>query len=211
MVQVRNRKVWNQVRILFMGSAVLFLINIYFGFDNALTTGILPRAQALIHLHAGSIGWITLSLIGLAIWIFSGERELSDRYVSRVRTLTYAAIGIFGAYIVSFGIAYSRGGGFFALLPIFGTGAMLVIWVAAVYALSQLRRQPVTTTMHLLVAGGLLVAAVGSTMGLLLGLEHAIGRLLPISPNDDRVGARYRTTLFTAESEPGTGLARYGW
>ena len=49
MVQVRNRRVWNQIRILFMGSAVLFLINIYFGFDNTFTTGILPRAQALIH------------------------------------------------------------------------------------------------------------------------------------------------------------------
>jgi hypothetical protein len=42
MIQVRNREVWNQIRILFMGSAVLFLINIYFGFDNAFTTGILP-------------------------------------------------------------------------------------------------------------------------------------------------------------------------
>ncbi len=188
MVQVRNRDVWNQVRIIFMGSAVLFLINIYFGFDNAFTTGILPRAQALIHLHAGSIGWITLSLIGLAIWIFTGEREVSESYVSRVRALTYAAIGIFGAYIVSFGVAYSRGGSFFVLLPIFGTGAMLMIWVAAAYALYELRRQPVTTTMHLLVAGGLLVAAVGATLGLLLGLEHAIGRFLPISPNVDRVG-----------------------
>ena len=110
MVQVRIRKVWNQVRIIFMGSAVLFSINIYFGFDNAFTSDLLPRAQALIHLHAGSIGWITLSLIGLAIWIFTGEREVSDSYVSRVRALTCAAIGIFGAYIVSFGIAYSRGG-----------------------------------------------------------------------------------------------------
>ncbi len=188
MIQVRNREVWNQIRILFMGSAVLFLINIYFGFDNALTAGVLPRSQTLIHLHAGSLGWITLSLIGLAIWIFTGEREVSVSYVSRVRTLTYAAVGIFGAYIVSFGIAFSRGGGFFAMLPIFGTGATLVIWAAAAYALKELRRQPVTTTMHILVAGGLFVAAVGATMGLLLGLEHAIGRFLPISPNDDRVG-----------------------
>jgi ATP phosphoribosyltransferase regulatory subunit HisZ len=67
---------------------------------------------------------------------------VSESYVSRLRTLTYAAIGIFGAYIVSFGIAYSRGGGYFALLPIFGTGAMLMIWVAAIYTLSQLRPQP---------------------------------------------------------------------
>ena len=188
MIQVRNREVWNQIRILFMGSAVLFLINIYFGFDNVVTSGVLPRSQALTHLHAGSLGWITLSLIGLAIWIFTGEREVSDRYVGRVRSFTYAAIGIFGAYIASFGIAFSRGGGFFALMPIFGTLATLVVWVAAIYALKQLRHQPVTTTMHLLVAGGLLVAAVGATMGLLLGLEYAIGRFLPISPNDDRVG-----------------------
>ena len=188
MIQVRNREVWNQIRILFMGSAVLFLINIYFGFDNAVTTGVLPRWQTLIHLHAGSIGWITLSLIGLAIWIFTGERDVSSTYVRGVRILSYAALGIFGAYILSFGIAYSRGRGFFALLPIFGTGAMLVIWAAAIYALTQLRRQPVTTTMHILVACGLLVAAVGATMGLLLGLEYAIGRFLPLSINDDRVG-----------------------
>ncbi len=49
-----------------------------------------------------------------------------------------------------------------------------MIWVAAVYALYELRRQPVTTTMHLLVAGGLLVAAVAAAFGLLLGgRKHA--------------------------------------
>lgn len=189
MTQVRNREVWNQIRVLFIGSAVLFLINIYFGFDNALTAGILPRWQALIHLHAGSIGWITLSLIGLAIWIFTGEREVSDRYVSRVRAFTYVALGVFGAYIASFGLAFSRGGGTFALLPVFGTAATLVIWLAAIYALNGLRHQPVTTTMHILVAGGLMVAAVGATMGLLLGLEYALGKsVLPIATGDDRVG-----------------------
>ena len=102
---------------------------------------------------------------------------MSEGYVSRVRAITYAAIGIFSTYIVSFGIAYSRGGVFFVLLPIFGTGAMLMIWVAAVYALYELRRQPVTTTMHLLVAGGLLVAAVGAALGLLLGVGTMLLRL----------------------------------
>ena len=44
------------------------------------------------------------------------------------------------------------------------------------------------TNVHILVAGGLLVAAVGATMGVLLGLELAIGRFLSITPAEDRVG-----------------------
>ena len=188
MLRVRNEKVWALTRVLFIGSALLFLINIYFGFDNAVTAGVIPRSQVLIHLHAGSIGWITLSLIGVAIWIFTGEREVSETYASRIRILVYAAVVIFAGYIVSFGIAFSQGGGFFVLMPIFGTAAMLMIWVAAIYALSQLRNQPVVTTVHLLVAGGLLVAAVGATMGVLLGLELAIGRFLSITPAEERVG-----------------------
>ena len=71
--RVRNDTVWRQIKYLLLGSATLFLINIYFGFDNALTEGVIPRWQLLIHLHAGSIGWITLSVIAMAIWIFSGE------------------------------------------------------------------------------------------------------------------------------------------
>jgi hypothetical protein len=189
MERVRNTEVWNQIRIILLGSAILFLINIFFGFDNAVTTGVLPRSQSLLHLHAGSIGWITLSQLAIAIWVFTGNREISETYASRIRTIAYLAIGFFAGYIVSFGIAFSQGGSFFVLMPIFGTGAMLMIWVAAIYALTQLRRQAVVTTVHILVAGGLLVAAVGATMGVLLGLELAIGEhILPIPASEDRVG-----------------------
>ena len=189
MLPVRNEKVWAQTRILFIGSALLFLINIFFGFDNAVTAGVIPRSQILIHLHAGSIGWITLSQLAIAIWVFTGDRQVSETYASRIRTLAYLAIGFFTGYIISFGIAFSQGGSFFILMPIFGTGAMLMIWAAAIYALTQLRRQAVVTTVHILVAGGLVVAAVGATMGVLLGLELAIGDLiLPIPAGEDRVG-----------------------
>ena len=189
MERVRNTEVWNVIRIILLGSATLFLINIFFGFDNAVTTGVLPRSQALIHLHAGSIGWITLSQLAVAFWVFTGNREVSDAYAGRLRILGYAAIFFFAGYILSFGIAFSQGGSFFILMPIFGTGAMLIIWFAAIYALSQLRRQAVVTTVHILVAGGLLVAAVGATMGVLLGLELAMGdQILPIPAGEDRVG-----------------------
>lgn len=178
--RVQNDAVWGVLRTLFMGSALLFLINIYFGFDNGLTTGEIPRWQSLIHLHAGSIGWITLSLIGLAIWIFTDQREVSEVYARRTRALAWIGVLAFGAYIVSFGITFSVRGTF-ALLPVFGSVSMLVIWAGAIFALSQLRQQPVVTTAHLLVAGGLLVAGVGATMGVLLGLERVVGQFLSIA------------------------------
>ncbi len=186
MERVKNEAVWALTRTLFLGSALLFLINNYFGFDNALTSGVIPRSQVLIHLHAGSIGWITLSLIGVAIWVFSGQRELSASYTAAVRRLTWIAIFVFGGYIISFGLAFAVQDLTF-LLPIFGTGAMLVIWSAAIFAVREFGKQPVATSVHLLVTGGLLVAAIGATMGVMLGLEKVIGVFLPIE-GPDRVG-----------------------
>ena len=107
MERVRNTEVWNVIRIILLGSATLFLINIFFGFDNAVTTGVLPRSQTLIHLHAGSIGWITLSQLAIAFWVFTGNREVSETYARRLRTLAYLAIGIFAGDIISFGLAFS--------------------------------------------------------------------------------------------------------
>ena len=72
--RVKNESVWQSLKILFIGSLLIFLINIYFGFDNSLTVGEIDRWQSLIHLHAGSVGWITLSAIGIAIWISTGDR-----------------------------------------------------------------------------------------------------------------------------------------
>lgn len=183
MQPVRSDAVWGHLRALFVGTALLFLINIYFGFDNALTTGEIPRWQLLIHLHAGSIGWITLAAVGVAVWVLTGEREVSSVYERRVGRLVWAAILVFAAYIPNFWLAFSRGGGFLvALLPTFGSLAVVVLWVAAVFALVQLRHQAVVTTVHLLAALALVVAAIGATMGALLGLERVLG-LGPSAPD----------------------------
>jgi hypothetical protein len=86
-------------------------------------------------------------------------------------------------------LAFSRPSGFLVtLLPIFGTGAVIVLWVAAIFAFSQFKNQPVVTTVHYLAAGALLTAAIGATVGMLLGLERVIGQFLPL-PSADRVGA----------------------
>lgn len=187
--RVADVSTWKHLKILFTGASLIFLINIYFGFDNALTVGEIPRWQTLIHLHGGSVGWITLSVIGIAIWVVTGERQVSESYGKGVRVLIWAAVIVFAGYVPTFGLAFSRPSGFLVtLLPIFGASAVVVLWVSAIFALSQLRHQPVVTTVHILATGALLVAAVGATVGMLLGLERVIGQFLPL-PAFDRVGA----------------------
>jgi hypothetical protein len=186
---VKSKSVWRSLKILFAAAPILFLINVYFGFDNALTSGEIPRWQQLIHLHGGSIGWITLSAIGLAIWHVTADREVDASYERQVRGLVWAAVIVFAGYVPSFGLAFSRPSGFLvALLPIFGTLSVLVLWWAAIFALGQLRNQELVNTVQVLISGAVLTAAIGATVGALLGLERVVGQFLPL-PSGDRVGA----------------------
>lgn len=185
MERVKNEQVWRQIRILFLASIALFLVNIYFGFDNALREGAIPRWQILTHLHAGTLGWVTLSVIGLAIWIFAGRGEVANDYARSAKNLTRAGVVAFGGYIVAFGLAFSQGRPFTYLMPVFGISSSLVIWAAAIFAFRQTRKQEVVTNLHLLVTTALVIASLGSTMGVLLGLEYVIGFFMP---GTDRIG-----------------------
>ena len=187
--RVKNDSVWHSLKILFTGSLLIFLINNLFGFDNAFKVGEIDRWQILVHLHSASIGWITLSAIGAAIWLFTGDRDVDARYEGRIRKLAWAAPIIFVCYVISFGLAFSRPSGLLvALLPTFGILAVLTLWTSTVYSFTQFNKQPVLTTVHILIAGALLTASIGATVGFLLGMERAIGQFLPLPPGD-RVGA----------------------
>ncbi|HUF39064.1 MAG TPA: hypothetical protein VMN57_11115 [Anaerolineales bacterium] len=191
--RVKNDSVWGSLKYLFTGSLLIFLINIYFGFDNALTSPAaeIPRWQILIHLHGGSIGWITLSAVGIAIWTLTGDRMVDAAYENKVRSLTRAAVWIFGLYVLGFGISFANpNNALVYYLPIFGVGAVLTLWVSAFWAFGQFKNQAPLTTVHWLIAGALLTASIGATVGMLLGLERAIGQFLPNLPQGpDRVGA----------------------
>jgi hypothetical protein len=185
--RVSNDAVWRQLRIIFIASGLLFLINNFFGFANALTEGTINRGQVLVHLHAGSVGWITLSAIGLGIWLVTGQRQVDGAYERHVQRLGWAAVIAIAGYVPNFWLAFGPVG-LRVLLPVFGIASVLVIWWAAIFVIGQLRAQTTTTTPQLLAGGALLVAAIGGTVGALLGLENALGRtFLPLA--GDRVGA----------------------
>ncbi len=191
--RVKNDSVWGSLKTLFMGSLLIFLINIFFGFDNALTSPAveIPRWQILIHLHGGSVGWITLSAIGIAVWTLTGDRMVDAAYEARVRMLTRAAPVIFGLYVIAFGLSFGNPNNALVYVhPIVGVLAVLTLWFSAFWAFGQFKNQNPLTTVHWLIAGALLTGSIGATVGMLLGLERAIGEFLPnLPPGPDRVGA----------------------
>lgn len=175
--RVHNDAVWRHTKRIFVGSLLVFLVNVTLGFGNVVTPGAIPRWQVITHLHGGTLGWLTLSAIGFTVWQFTGDRDVSATYERRVGWLSWAAVIIGAGYVLSFGVGFSLTGDAFALMPVFGTGMLLVIWATALLALSQLRHQPVVRTVHLLLAGAFTVASLGAIWGVLLGLQHAIGPL----------------------------------
>lgn len=135
--RVTNDGVWRITRVAFLAAALIFLITIVLGFLNIIVTGDLPRWQLLVHLHSGTMGWVTLATLGAAIWLFTGDRQVSPTYVTWTRWVVYGAIVTFLMLIASFGIAYSQGGDLIYLLVIAAPLASLVVWAAALFLLAQ--------------------------------------------------------------------------
>ncbi len=173
--EVTNETVWTATRTLFLAALGFFLINIALGFLNALTTGPIEHWQIVTHLHSAALGWFSLSVLAIAFWVFTGDRTVSSGYTTQVRALTYLAILAVLGYVASFALAFSQGGELMNLLPIFGGAVLIVVWAATIFVFLQFRNQPVVTTIHIFVAGALLVLSVGGTMGVLIGLNRATG------------------------------------
>lgn len=185
--RLHDTEVWRAVRLLYLGSGVVFAATVGLGIANALMDSI-SRGQVLAHFHSGSIGWVTLSVIATTIWLYTGPRPVGQGHRNAAWLL--AGLGIVAAtgYVAAFALAFN--GGPTWMLPLFGVPMGLVIVGALAFALVQRRHQEVLTTPHLLLLGALLVASLGATMGVLIGLSHAgIVHAFPEAEGVDIVGA----------------------
>jgi hypothetical protein len=171
--RVADDGVWRVTKLVFAASALIFLVTIALGFLNVFTTGTLPRWQLLMHLHSATLGWMTLSVFGAAVWLFTADRAVSDTYASRVRWLARLMIVAFVGLIASFGVAFSQRGDAFYLLAVFAPFATLTIWAAAALFLHQLTRLAEVTTAHLLMAAGFLVLGLAVVFGNVMALGRA--------------------------------------
>ena len=162
-------------RSAFQYGLVIFTLTALLGLANATQLfGALDRNTLLTHLHSGTLGWITMGVIGLSIWLFGADGKNRAIRVSAAST---------AAYVLAFwsGNFYARG--------IFGVTELAVVyywwWFVASRGMAEgFGRLDIP---KLSVIFGLTTLAIGSTLGVIVQVILATGGTVPQSP--DLVGA----------------------
>lgn len=69
----RTPRYRTEITALFRVALVIFVVTVVIGIANGTKVfGTLDRNVLLTHLHAGTIGWITLGAAAVTLWLFSG-------------------------------------------------------------------------------------------------------------------------------------------
>ncbi len=153
----------------------IFTLTALLGLANATQLfGALDRNTLLTHLHSGTLGWITMGVVGLTLWMFGGR----DRNMAvRISALSTAA------YVLAFwsGNVYAR--------ATFGATELLVILYWWWYAVSSGRREGFGSLdiPKMSAVFGLTTLVVGSSIGVLAQVLLASSGSIPTNP--DLVGA----------------------
>ncbi len=159
------------VRNLFRAALVIFVITVVIGILNGTDLWDPPRNTLLTHVHAGTLGWITLSVFAAAIWMFGG-RSGSD-----TRTLANFSIVAMSLYVLAF-----WSGDIFSTVetiqrPIGGTLALIAIVWMVTWVLRSMKGSK-----YNVVEFGMALAVVflliGAILGVMLGLQLADVRVV---------------------------------
>ena len=162
----------------FQYGLIIFTLTALLGLANATQLfGALDRNTLLTHLHSGTLGWITMGVIGLAIWIF-GARGAGLSTAVMLSGFTTAA------YVMAFW------SGVFILRGVFGLAELAVIvywWWFAYTSAGRMQGIRQLDIPKLSVLLGLTTLVIGSTLGVIVQVMLATGVALPT--NVDLVGA----------------------
>ena len=89
-------------RITFTAALLLFIATIVIGILNGIDLWEPDHDSLIGHVHAGTLGWITLGVSGIAFLMFSRDREISSAEADKARTLAWAMVGAITLYVGAF-------------------------------------------------------------------------------------------------------------
>lgn len=143
--------------LLFKSALVVFLVTIVIGILNGLDVWDPTRELLLTHVHAGTLGWITMSVIGVALLMFGEHAD--GQAVRQGEMLARSVVGVTVLYVIAF--ATTTG----VFRPI--AGALMLVAVAWALAWVWARRASTPRTVPTL---ALLLALVSLVIGAILGV-----------------------------------------
>lgn len=170
--------VGRQVRWLIYVAMALFVVTIVIGILNGLDLVAFDRDQILTHVHYGTLGWVTLTIVAASIWLFGRP----DRRLAM-------ALGILiPVYVVAFYV------GDLAFRAISGTALLVAIAWLVIWAWQSYAR--IGSLPALAVALGLGTFGYGAIIGVLLQVQMASGTDV-FPPGADIIGAHAGTMVFS--------------
>jgi hypothetical protein len=110
---------------------LLFVITVVIGILNGIDVWEPPRNTLLTHVHAGTLGWITLATFGGAIWMFGSAEDGSSRPLANFSIIALA-VYVFAFWSVDLTTESIQ-------RPIGGTLAFVAMTWMFVWALRQVR------------------------------------------------------------------------
>ncbi len=152
-------------RLLFRAALLIFVVTIVIGILNGLNVWEPSHNMLLTHVHAGTLGWITLAVAGSAMLMFGEGDEESASTATR---LAIALVVVTVLYV----IAFATGTGIFR--PIAGTLMLIAVIWTLWWTAGRYRSTP-TTTSRLALLLAMISLTIGAVLGVLLGLFIANG------------------------------------
>lgn len=143
---------------------MIFVITVVIGILNGTDIWDPPTNTLLTHVHAGTLGWITLAVFGAAIWMFGSEDDPSTRMIANVSIVTLSV------YVLAFwsvdltDTSIQR--------PIGGTLAFIAMLWVFVWVLRQMRGRSYDVAQFGMMLA-LLFLVLGAILGVALGLQIA--------------------------------------
>lgn len=168
-VQVEERgthPLRREVVLLLRVAMAVFVWTVGIGILNGTDVVDFDQKVILSHVHAGTLGWITTSVIAASMWLFgTGAAPPEAR---RGRQITLATVVVLPVFALTFAFTYEEP------RALIGTAALLVITAAFAWVVARARRVELTVV-HLGFLAAVATSVVGAVLGVLLATKIATG------------------------------------
>jgi hypothetical protein len=187
-----------EVRLLLQVAMAVFVWTVGIGILNGTDLVEFDHKVILSHVHAGTLGWITTSVIAASLWLFGASADLAE--ARRGRLVALATVVVLPVFSFTFAFTYEEP------RAIIGTVAMLVIVAAFAWVVARARHVELTVP-HLGFLAAVATSVVGAVIGVLLATKIATGwDVLP----DGGVDAHPATMVVGFLIPVGMALAEWG-
>jgi hypothetical protein len=159
----------SSIRLLFAVAALVFSVTVLIGMLNGQRVVKLSQDVLLTHVHAGTLGWITLGVFALSLWLFSGS-EAATRPSPYIRWLSIVAAVAVPCYVAAF-----LSGNFIARAA-FGVPVLLAVLGFFGWVIARAGQAP-RSVARLALMGAYLTLSLGALLGVLLQFEFATTRI----------------------------------